>query len=214
MRHQVSGRRLNRTPSHRNAMMRNMVTSLIMHERISTTVQKAKELRIVAEKLVTLAKRGDLHARRQALKVIRSIEAMKKLFDDYSNRFATRNGGYTRITRTGFRHGDKAEMSIIEFLPAEQKKVVEKGKKTRRRKAAKKDDVAKPVTRRKTAAKKEETAPEVEAVSAPADTAEAKEPQANGADNAAAEVKESATETKEENVEAAAKEEPKEETKE
>ena len=95
MQHRISGRRLNRSSSHRKAMLRNMVTSLIINEKINTTNARAKELRIVAEKLVTLAKKGDLHARRQALKVVRSIDAMKKLFDDYSKRYATRNGGYT-----------------------------------------------------------------------------------------------------------------------
>ncbi len=138
MRHRISGRRLNRTPSHRKAMIRNMVTSLILHEKIKTTDQKAKELRIVAEKLVTLAKRGDLHARRQALRVIRDISAMKKLFDDYAIRFSTRPGGYTRITKIGFRAGDNAKMAIIEYLPLEEKLVEKSAQKSRRRVASKK----------------------------------------------------------------------------
>ena len=138
MPHQISGRRLNRKPAHRKAMLRNMVTSLIVREKIKTTDEKAKELRIVAEKLVTLAKKGDVHARRQALRVIRSIDAMKKLFDDYGPRFAKRNGGYTRITKVGFRHGDNAKMAVIEYLPSEEKKDTAPKTSTRRKPAAKK----------------------------------------------------------------------------
>jgi large subunit ribosomal protein L17 len=116
MRHGKSGRKLNRTSSHRKAMFANMAVSLITHEQITTTVPKAKEIRPIVEKLVTLGKRGDLHARRQALSQIQDKDAVKKLFDTIAARYATRNGGYLRIMRAGFRHGDNAPMAIIEFV--------------------------------------------------------------------------------------------------
>ncbi|MEP4343930.1 MAG: 50S ribosomal protein L17 [Lentilitoribacter sp.] len=116
MRHGKSGRKPNRTSSHRKAMFANMAASLITHEQITTTVPKAKEIRPIVEKLVTLGKRGDLHARRQALSQIQDKEAVKKLFDTIAARYATRNGGYLRIMRAGFRHGDNAAMAIIEFV--------------------------------------------------------------------------------------------------
>lgn len=120
MRHKIAGRRLGRTTSHRVAMLRNMVTSLFEHERIITTTEKAKELRPVAEKLITLAKRGDLHARRQALSYIRSKDVVEKLFTSIKDQFADRKGGYTRILRTGVRKGDCASMSIIELVGYEE----------------------------------------------------------------------------------------------
>lgn len=116
MRHRKSGRKLNMSPSHRSAMMRNIVTSLLEHERISTTVPKAKEARRVAEKMITLGKRGDLHARRQALSYIRSKDIVAKLFDQLSEQYADRQGGYTRIIRTGVRTGDAAPMAILELV--------------------------------------------------------------------------------------------------
>ena len=120
MRHGKSGRKLGRTSSHREAMFRNMVTSLFEHERIVTTEQKAKELRPIAEKMITLAKRGDLHARRQALNYIRSKAVVAKLFDEIKEQFAERSGGYTRIIRTGVRQGDAASMAIIELVGYEE----------------------------------------------------------------------------------------------
>ena len=116
MRHRKFGRALGRSSAHRSAMFRNMVTSLFEHERIVTTTQKAKELRPVAEKLITLAKRGDLHARRQALSFIRSKSVVAKLFDQICEQFRERNGGYTRILQTGVRQGDAASMAIIELV--------------------------------------------------------------------------------------------------
>jgi large subunit ribosomal protein L17 len=116
MRHRKSGRKLNRTAAHRKAMLRNMVTSLLEHERIVTTVPKAKETRRVAEKMITLGKRGDLHARRQAMAYIRSKGIVAKLFDELSGQFADRKGGYTRIIRTGNRYGDAAPMAIVELV--------------------------------------------------------------------------------------------------
>lgn len=121
MRHQKSGRKLGRTSSHRSAMFRNMVTSLFEHERIVTTKEKAKELRPIAEKMITLGKRGDLHARRQALSFIQSKDVVQKLFTEISEQFADRKGGYTRIIQTGVRKGDNASMAIIELVGYEEK---------------------------------------------------------------------------------------------
>lgn len=121
MRHKNSGRKLGRTSSHRDAMFRNMVTSLFEHERIITTKEKAKELRPIAEKLITLAKRGDLHARRQALSYVRSKNIVDKLFNGIQAQFADRSGGYTRILLTGIRQGDAAQMAIIELVGYEEK---------------------------------------------------------------------------------------------
>ncbi len=121
MRHNNAGRKLGRTSSHREAMFRNMVTSLFEHERIITTKEKAKELRPIAEKMITLAKRGDLHARRQALSFIRSKGVVDKLFGSIQEQFSDRAGGYTRIILTGVRHGDAAQMAIIELVGYEEK---------------------------------------------------------------------------------------------
>ena len=116
MRHAKAGCKLGRTTSHRKAMFRNMVTSLLVEEKIQTTDAKAKELRRLAEKMVTLGKRGHLHARRQALAVVRDESAVKKLFEELSSRYVNRAGGYTRITKLGFRSGDNAPMSMVEFI--------------------------------------------------------------------------------------------------
>src|SRR5690554_4917880 len=116
MRHGKSGRKLNRTSSHRKAMFANMAASLIEHEQIVTTLPKAKELRPIVEKLVTLGKRGDLHARRRAIAAIRNEELVRRLFDTVAPRYAERNGGYTRVLKAGFRHGDNAPMAVIEFV--------------------------------------------------------------------------------------------------
>ncbi|MGE4518316.1 MAG: 50S ribosomal protein L17 [Desulfobacteraceae bacterium] len=123
MRHKVSGVKLGRTSSHRNAMFRNMVTSLLKHGQIKTTVVKAKELRKWADKMVTLAKRGDLHARRQALAVIREKDVAHKLFEEAQEKFGSRNGGYTRIIRLGNRKSDGAPMCVISMCePLEEAK--------------------------------------------------------------------------------------------
>ena len=118
MRHRNQGRKLNVTASHRIAMFANMAAALIKHEQISTTLPKAKELRPVVEKLVTLSRRGtaDLHARRQALSQVRDITQVKKLFDVLGPRYAGRPGGYIRVLKAGFRKGDNAPMAIIEFV--------------------------------------------------------------------------------------------------
>lgn len=119
MRHRRAGRKLGRTTAHREMMMRNLVTSLVLYEKIITTAAKAKELRSVAEKMVTLAKREDLHARRQAAEVLKEDKAVQKLFDTLGSRFRERNGGYTRITKLDYRMGDGAPLAAIEFLEAE-----------------------------------------------------------------------------------------------
>jgi large subunit ribosomal protein L17 len=116
MRHRTGGRKLNRNASHRKALFRNMVTSLLEHERITTTDAKAKELRGITDRMITLGKRGDLHARRQALSVIRSKEVTAKVFDELADRYRDRPGGYTRVIKVGHRHGDAAPVSIIELV--------------------------------------------------------------------------------------------------
>jgi large subunit ribosomal protein L17 len=116
MRHLKRGRKLGRTTAHRKALLRNLATALLEHERIITTEPKAKELRRVADKLVTLGKRGSLHARRQALQVVQSNTVVQKLFNEIAPRFAERQGGYTRILRLGYRSGDAAAMAVIELV--------------------------------------------------------------------------------------------------
>ncbi|MCC3304639.1 50S ribosomal protein L17 [Sneathiella sp. HT1-7] len=116
MRHRKSGRKLNRTSSHRKAMFANMAASLIKHEQIQTTLPKAKDLRPIVEKLITLGKRGDLHARRQALAELHEKSAVDKLFSTLSERYAERSGGYTRVLKAGFRTGDAAPMGVIELV--------------------------------------------------------------------------------------------------
>ena len=159
MRHGKSGRKLSRTSSHRLAMFRNMVTSLLEHERIYTTEAKAKELRRWADWMITLGKRGDLHARRQALQIIRDKSVVHKLFTDLAQRYQARSGGYTRTVKVGFRVGDGAPLSLIELMAGETEK-----KKKRKTKAPK---------ARKKRAPTVEAAPETEAEMAEASEAEA-----------------------------------------
>src|SRR5437868_15164098 len=116
MRHGMSGRKLNRTSSHRKAMFANMAAALLKHEQITTTLPKAKDLRPIVEKLITLAKKGDLHARRQAIAELRDPPMVKKLFDVLGPRYASRNGGYTRVMKAGFRFGDNAPVGVIELV--------------------------------------------------------------------------------------------------
>src|SRR5271163_2111038 len=116
MYHGRAKRRFNRTHEHRKAMFANMSQALIKHEQIVTTLPKAKDLRPVVEKLVTLGKRGDLHARRQAIAQIKDVVLVKKLFDVLGPRYKDRNGGYTRVMKAGFRYGDNAAMAVIEFV--------------------------------------------------------------------------------------------------
>jgi large subunit ribosomal protein L17 len=137
MRHGNKGRRFNRTVAHRKAMFSNLSVALITHEQIVTTLQKAKDLRPVVEKLVTLGKRGDLHARRLAIAQIRDVEAARKLFDVLGPRYKARNGGYLRIMKAGFRHGDNAALAVIEFV---ERDVDAKGKADLARVAAERAD--------------------------------------------------------------------------
>jgi large subunit ribosomal protein L17 len=116
MRHHNRGRKLNRESAHRKAMFANLAVSLIEHEQIVTTLPKAKDLRPIVEKLVTLGKRGDLHARRQAIAELRSVGAVKKLFSTIAPRYKERPGGYTRVLKAGFRYGDSAAVAVIEFV--------------------------------------------------------------------------------------------------
>jgi large subunit ribosomal protein L17 len=116
MRHGKVYRKLNRTAEHRRAMFGNMAAALIKHEQIVTTLPKAKELRPIVEKLVTLGKRGDLHARRQAIAAMRDLPMVKKLFEVLGPRYKDRNGGYTRVLKAGFRYGDSAAVAVIEFV--------------------------------------------------------------------------------------------------
>lgn len=116
MRHRKARNKLGMGTSHRLAMLRNMVTSLFEHESITTTDARAKALRSLADKMITLGKRGDLHARRQALQVIRSKRVAKRLFEEIAPRFSERNGGYVRIIKRGFRPGDRAAMSVVELV--------------------------------------------------------------------------------------------------
>jgi large subunit ribosomal protein L17 len=139
MRHRNQGRKLNRTASHRKAMFANMAAALIEHEQIVTTLPKAKDLRSVADKLITLGKRGDLHARRQAIASVRNVEQVKKLFDVLGPRYQDRNGGYTRVLKAGFRFGDNAPMAVIEFVDRDTEA---KGAKDRERIEAMDDDGA------------------------------------------------------------------------
>lgn len=137
MRHGKVHRKLGRTAEHRKALFANMCAALIKHEQITTTLPKAKELRPVVEKLVTLGKRGDLHARRQAIAQMRDVGMVKKLFEVLGPRYKERNGGYTRIIKAGFRYGDNAAQAVIEFVdrdvdakgldsgPVQEKKVEE-----------------------------------------------------------------------------------------
>jgi large subunit ribosomal protein L17 len=116
MRHLNAHRKLNRKPEHRRAMFANMAAALIKHEQIVTTLPKAKDLRPIVEKLVMLGKRGDLHARRQAIAQMPDLAMIKKLFDVLAPRYESRNGGYTRVLKAGFRHGDSAPVAVIEFV--------------------------------------------------------------------------------------------------
>ncbi len=120
MRHGIAHRKLNRTASHRKAMFANMAASLIEHEQIVTTLPKAKELKPIMDKLVTLAKKGDLNSRRRAVAQIRNKDAVKKLFDVFADRYKDRQGGYTRVLKAGYRHGDNAPVAVIELVDRDE----------------------------------------------------------------------------------------------
>ena len=143
MRHNVSGRKLNRTPAHRKALYRNLVTALFKNERITTTVPKAKEARSVAEKLITFAKAGDLHSRRMVARRLNEPAVLQKLFDEIGPRYTERPGGYTRIMRLGFRKGDNAELAILELVDGKAKpQVKDSVKRSRARRILKAEEKA------------------------------------------------------------------------
>ncbi|OGQ00968.1 MAG: 50S ribosomal protein L17 [Deltaproteobacteria bacterium RBG_19FT_COMBO_52_11] len=147
MRHQIAGRKLGRTTSHRKAMLRNLVTSLLEHERVKTTDAKAKELRPLAEKMIGLGKRGDLHARRQVLAVVRKADVVRKLFDTLSLRYQVRNGGYVRIVKIGYRPGDGAPVSIVELVTeGKEARVFKRRRAGKRRSKEKGVETGKPAT--------------------------------------------------------------------
>ena len=154
MRHRVNTRKFGRTSAHRLSMFRNMVSSLLEHEKLETTHEKAREVGRLAERMISLGKRGDLHARRQALRVVRGREVQAKLFGELAERFAGRTGGYTRVLRTRRRHGDAAEMSIVSLIEpsAAPAKPAEKG--SRKKAAAPKKAAAKEAKAEKPAKKK------------------------------------------------------------
>ena len=120
MRHRMSGRKLNRTKEHRKAMFSNMAAALIKHEQIKTTLPKAKDLRPIVEKLISMGKRGRLHDRRRAFAMLRDDATTAKLFDTLADRYADRSGGYTRVIKAGYRHGDTAPMAVIELVERDE----------------------------------------------------------------------------------------------
>ena len=191
MRHRKAGRKLNRTHSHRKAMFRNMVTSLFKHDRIRTTDVKAKELRRWADHLITLAKRGDLHARRIALSIIRERDVVQRLFEEATDRYGNTSGGYTRIVKIGRRPGDAAPVSIIELVSAtgDTKKKEKKSKKTAAVKKPAAETDQEPVEKEKTPEipPEETSAVEAEAVSEPNEKEETPDETDSGTKSAAAE---------------------------
>ncbi|NNL78110.1 MAG: 50S ribosomal protein L17 [Desulfobacterales bacterium] len=187
MRHRKAGLKLNRTPSHRNAMFRNMVTSLFKHERIRTTGAKAKELRRWADHVITLAKRGDLHARRQALAIVREKEVVHKLFEQAADRFGAISGGYTRIIKLGMRPGDAAPVSLIELVYSrDTKKKKTKKKKTKADRTPKAAIDRKPAGDEKALAAAEKKKKSAKTKAAPAEKKEATKVEAEASKKKAA----------------------------
>lgn len=160
MRHRKAGIKLNRTSSHRKAMFRNMVTSLFKHGQIRTTDAKSKQLRRWADHVITLAKRGDLHARRQALSIIREKDIVSKLFNEAAERYGSRNGGFTRIVKVGRRPGDAAPISLIELVASEKEKEKKKKKVTEKKAVKKAEEKAVKKAEEKPEGKSEEKSEE------------------------------------------------------
>ncbi len=182
MRHQVAVRKLGRTASHRRAMLRNMVTSLLRHERIRTTTPKAKVARRYAERMITFGKRGTLHARRQAARFINDETVLKKLFDEIAPSFKERAGGYTRIVRTGVRRGDAADVAILELVTQSTERQDKGNRKSRERLAKFELEGEKKKSKgKKKAAKKGDTAGDDAAVATAEAEAEAAEAEADEA---------------------------------
>lgn len=197
MRHQRAGRKLGRTASHRKAMLKNMLASIFAHEKIETTTPKAKELKPLAEKMITLGKRGDLHARRRVLQFIADRKIVHKLFAEIAPRYQERHGGYTRIIKTGFRPGDNAPLSIIELLREDTRPKRKKSKKKAAQPAAesKKGRVAAAAQPQVAAEPQEETAAQAPAGQAEV-TEKAQAPETG--EPTAAEAEEKVAETAEE----------------
>ena len=190
MRHRKSGVKLNRTTSHRQAMFRNMVTSLFKHDRIKTTDAKAKELRRWADHIVTLAKRGDLHARRLAMSIVREKDVVHKLFEEASERFGTFSGGYTRMIKIGRRPGDTAAMTLVELVRSDEAKPGKKIKTKKKADTPAEVQPSAPVVAAEDQPKEEETQVEaaaspVEAAAAETDEAEAVAPDESRQDDSA-----------------------------
>ena len=184
MRHRKASLKLNRTTSHRKAMFRNMVTSLFKHERIRTTDAKAKELRRWADHVITLAKRGDLHARRQALSIIREKDVVHKLFAEANDRFGSSAGGYTRIVKLGRRAGDAAPISLVELVVPEagakkktKKKTAKPAAEKKKTKVDKKADAETKDVKKKPVAKKKAAAEEEKPRKASKEKADSKNPE-------------------------------------
>ena len=146
MRHKISGRKLNRTSAHRKAMFKNLAASLIKYEQITTTLPKAKDLRPIVEKMITIGKKGTLHARRQLISKLPVDAKVEKLFNDFPNRYKNRSGGYIRIIKKGFRYGDSAAMALIELVDRDEnaKNQDVPVKKTEQEKSLPKDSVSSP----------------------------------------------------------------------
>ena len=144
MRHKISGRKLNRTSAHRKAMFKNLAASLIKYEQITTTLPKAKDLRPIVEKMITIGKKGTLHARRQLISKLPTDAKVEKLFNDFPNRYKNRSGGYIRIIKKGFRYGDSAAMALIELVDRDEnaKNQDVPVKKTEQEKSLPKDSVS------------------------------------------------------------------------
>ena len=146
MKHRIKGKKLNRSSSHRKALFKNMAQAIIKHEQIVTTLPKAETMKPIIDKLITLGKKGSLHARRQAFSQLRDNNMVSKLFGDLATRYAERQGGYSRVLKAGFRYGDNAPMAIIEFVDRDvEAKKVDKKKKSTLKESEKKDD-KKPIT--------------------------------------------------------------------
>jgi large subunit ribosomal protein L17 len=152
MRHRVAGVKLGRSPAHRRALFRNLVTALLRHEVVRTTDAKAKELRRWGDRMITLGKQGSLHARRRAATLIRQQSVLKKLFDEIAPRYASRQGGYTRVVKLGRRHGDAAPLSLVELVDRPGTEGGQAGQKKRRRRDGGKTQKAAPESRRRAAA--------------------------------------------------------------
>ncbi len=178
MRHRKAGLKLNRTSSHRKAMFRNMVTSLFKHERIRTTDVKAKELRRWADNLITLAKRGDLHARRQALAIVREKDIVHKLFENAAERYSSISGGYTRIVKLGRRRGDAAPISLVELITSETSKKKKAKPVVEKKQVAEAKVIDEEAPEDKEEAKVEEEIKEKKTAERPAETAKPKKAEA------------------------------------